>query len=86
MLGDHGAYTLVVPANSSRRFEMEFLLKKSELPPCQKEFNKLILSYFDEKDKIHAFHFEKINSCWVPGPLDMTHKWFKLDRKCKYAR
>ena len=84
--GDHESYTLVIPANSSQRFYLEFLLDEQELPKGKRIFDELILTYFDEKNKIHAFHFMDIDQCWIKGQLDVPRQWITLDRRCKYAR
>lgn len=85
-LGESEAYTVVVPENSARRFQMEFMLHDQDLSADSKEFDELILTYFDEKNKIHAFHFMDIDQCWIKGQLDVPRQWITLDRRCKYAR
>ncbi len=85
-LGENEAYTLVVPADSARRFNMEFMLHEEDLDQESKEFDELILTYFDEKNRIHAYHFLDIEKCWIQGPLNVPMKWITLDRRCKYAR
>ena len=84
--GENGAYTVVVPANSAKRFEMLFMLHETELPDKSKEFDELILTYFDEQNKIHSFHFASIEQCWVRGALPEQKEWITLDRRCRYAR
>ena len=86
LLGDNESYTLVIPANSARRFDLCFMLHEQELPTDKKAFDELILTYFDEKNNIQAFHFAKPNHCWVEGELKVEKKWITLDRKCPYAR
>ena len=85
-LGDHESYSLVIPANSARRFDLEFILHEMDMPKGGKVFDQLILTYFDEKDCIHAFHFTAIDSCWVEGSLKMSKEWVKLNKRCSYAR
>ncbi len=85
-LGDNESNTLVIPANSAKRFDLEFMLHEQDLPQDEKEFDELILTYFDEKNKIHAFHFMKVEKCWVQGPIKVSRQWITLDRRCKYAR
>lgn len=85
-LGDHESYTLVVPANSAKRFNLEFMLHEQDIMPDQKDFDELILSYFDEHNKIHAFHFSKVDSCWVEGQLSLTKEWIPMEKRCRYAR
>ena len=86
LLGDHESYSLVIPANSTRRFDLEFILHEADLPKNSKTFDQLILTYFDEKDSIHAYYFTTIDSCWVEGSLEMSREWTKLNRRCRYAR
>lgn len=86
LLGDNEAYTLVIPANSARRFDLSFILHEEELPPERKYFDELILSYFDEKNNIQAFHFIKPDIYWVEGTLKTEKRWITLDKKCPYAR
>ena len=78
--------TLVIPANSAKRFEMLFALHEAELLSGEKDFDELILTYFDEKNQIHAFHFAKIERCWVNGSLPKPKDWIALNRRCRYAR
>ena len=84
--GDDESYTLVIPENSARRFNLYFMLHEQELPPDRKIFDELILAYFDEKNNIQAFHFVKPSQCWVEGALITERHWISLDEKCSYAR
>lgn len=84
--GDNECYTLVIPANSARRYNLQFMLHEKELPPDKKAFDELILTYFDEKNNIQAFHFVKPNQCWIEGALKIEKQWISLDKKCLYAR
>lgn len=86
LLGDNESYTLVIPANSARRFNLDFRLHEQEMPIEKKTFDELILTYFDEKNNIQAFHFVKLNHCWVKGELISIKSWITLDKKCPYAR
>ena len=86
LFGDQESYTLVIPANSAKRFEMLFALHEAELLSGEKDFDELILTYFDEKNQIHAFHFAKIERCWVNGSLPKPKDWIALNRRCRYAR
>ena len=84
--GDNESYTLVIPANSARRFNLDFMLRESDIPTEDKNFDELILTYFDEKNKIHAFHLVDMDQCWVEGSLQSKKEWITLDRRCSYAR
>lgn len=86
LLGENESYTLVIPANSACRFDLSFILHEQELPPDKKAFDELILTYFDEKNNVQAFHFVKLNHCWVEGALRIEKQWITLNKKCPYAR
>lgn len=85
-LGDNESYTFVIPANSARRFSLDFMLRESDMPTEDKNFDELILTYFDEKNKIHAFHFVDMDQCWIEGSLKSKREWITLERRCSYAR
>lgn len=85
-LGDNESYTLIIPPNSARRFDLNFILHEQEMLPDKREFNEIILSYFDEKNNIKAYHFLNPNYCWVEGALEIGKQWIDLDRKCPYAK
>ena len=89
-LGDQESYTVVVPENSARRFSMEFILKKKDIQADNKQFDELVLTYFDEKNQINAFHFMNVQKCWTEGPTHTedvwSTKWITLNRRCRYAR
>lgn len=84
--GENEAYTLVIPANSAKRFDLLFFLQEKDIEADDKNFDELILSYYDENNKIRAFHFAQIDKCWVMEPLPKEKNWIVLNRKCKYAR
>ena len=86
LFGDHESYTLVIPANSARRFDLKFMLKEQELSSENKEFDELVLSYFDENNRIQAFHFAKVDSCWIEGPLALEKTWKTMNKRCRYAK
>lgn len=84
--GENEAYTVVVSANSAKRVSMLFVLHEEDLQKDGKDFDELILKYFDEKNHIHAFHFVTVEQCWVEGSLPTYRDWITLDRRQKYAR
>lgn len=84
-LGNNEAYTFVIPPNSACRFNVEFILKERDLSPDEKEFDEIILSYFDEKNRIHAFHLINVDFCWVEKKIPMEKQWITLDKECLYG-
>lgn len=89
-LGDQESYTVVVPENSAQRFKMEFILRKQDIRNENKQFDELVFTYFDEKDRINAFHFMNVQNCWIEGPIcpddGWNTKWITLKKRCRYAR
>lgn len=85
LLGDNESYTLVIPANCARRFDLNFMLHEQDLVVDKKVFDNLILIYFDEKNIIHAFYFTNPNNCWIEGALRIEKQWITLDKKFPYA-
>lgn len=84
-LGSNGAYTFVIPANSACRFDVEFMLKEAEISDSRKRFDKIILSYFDEKNRIHAFQLVCYDFCWTVGEIKTKKEWIILNKRCRYA-
>ncbi len=78
-LGDNEAYTFVIPANGARRFDVEFILKETELTSDKKEFDEIMLSYFDEKNCVHTFSLIHIDFCWIVKQIPMQKQWIALE-------
>ena len=86
LLGDAESYTFVIPANSARRFDVEFILEETELSPDKKEFDEIVLSYFDEKNRIHAFHLLDVDFCWIEKQIPREKMWIALDKTRELPR
>lgn len=84
-LGNNEAYTFVIPPNSACRFDVEFILKERDLSSDEKEFDEIIISYFDEKNRIHAFHLINIDFCWAVKKIPMKKEWIALNRRHCYG-
>lgn len=85
LLGNNEAYTFVIPPNNACRFDVEFMLAERDLSADEKEFDEIILSYFDEKNRIHAFHLMNVDFCWVGKKIPMEKQWITLDEECHYG-
>lgn len=83
VFGDNESYTLVIPPNSARRFNMLFMLKESELSQENKLFDEIVLRYFDENNCIHAYHLVKLENVWEEGSLNKVKDWITLNKKAK---
>jgi hypothetical protein len=84
--GDNESYTLVVPSNSARRFQMLFALHENDLSSENKMFDEIVLRYYDERNCIHAFYLIKPEKVWVRGALSNVKDWITLDKKFKAAK
>ena len=76
--GEDESYTLIIPANSAKRYSLLFMLDEKEIEEENKDFDELILTYFDEKDIIHSFHFAYVDTCWIIDALPREKKWITL--------
>lgn len=83
ILGDKGAYTTVVPANSSKRLILEFDLLQGSIAPGTNQFNKLWLSYYDENDRQLRYYLIDVDASWIKGTLVSPKQWITLDKPCR---
>lgn len=79
ILGDEGAYTTVVPANSSKRLTLQFFLSQRDVLMGVNQFNKLYLSYHDENDNLLSFYLTDIDATWIEGTLVHPKQWISLN-------
>ena len=85
-LGNNGAYTYVIEPNCACQFDMEFYLIESLLN--KENFDEIILSYYDEKNRYHAFHLIDVDFCggeWIEGEMTVPGDWITLKKECKYG-
>lgn len=80
ILGDEGAYTTVVPANSSKRLTLQFFLYQSDVSIGTNQFNKLYLSYYDENNNLLSFYLTDIEANWIEGTLVHPKQWISLNK------
>ena len=60
--GNNGMYTVVLPEISTTILDFEYYLYKKDINPNNVSFDKLILTYYDEKNKIHSCCLLSFNS------------------------
>lgn len=85
-LGDDEAYTFSIPEKGTIRANLEFTLHKNTIENEQKNFNKIVLTYSDEKDRLHAFEFLNVRDCWKSGDIEKNKEekmWIKIKKKFK---
>lgn len=86
LLGNNETYSFVIPEKSLVRANLEFVLYKNEIESGQKNFNKIVLTYSDEKDRLHAFELLNVRNCWKIGDIEKNKEekmWMKLKNKFK---
>lgn len=82
--GNNGVYTVVLPEMSTIFLNFEYHLYKKDMNPNKTTFDKLVLTYYDEKNKLHSCCLLSFNSedCWKPGSIDVGDKnnenWVKI--------
>ena len=83
LYGDNQAYTFVVEANSTKRFQCEFAIKQYDLPEESRLIDSLSIRYYDEKNKKHVNQFYKItdNPVWSIRRFDYKKQWFEASKK-----
>lgn len=81
---NNGAYTFVIPPNSACRFNLEFSLKQSEVESEDRDFDELILAYYDNKNRFKRFKFIEIQDAWAIGERPRVKQWKTMDCEVKY--
>lgn len=74
--GNNGVYTVVLPEMSTIFLNFEYHLYKKDMNPNKTTFDKLVLTYYDEKNKLHSCCLLSFNreDCWKPGSIDVSDK------------
>ena len=74
--GDNGSYSFLVDANEIGRYDLSFILRKSEIDG--KEFDEVKLMYFDSDDNQHAKTLFKINDAWKATKNSIDEDWNRV--------
>lgn len=74
--GNDESYSFVLEPRSIRRYECHFGLKESVIQGAQ--FDQVKLRYYDEHDKEHLLHLEKVAGDWMIRQFPRSGKWQKL--------
>lgn len=74
--GNNGVYTVVLPEMSTIFLNFEYHLYKKDMNPNKTTFDKLVLTYYDEKNKLHSCCLLSFSSedCWKIGSIDVGDK------------
>ena len=76
MYGDNGSYSFLIDANEIGRYDLSFILRKSEIGG--KEFDEVKLMYFDLDDNQHAKTLFKINDAWKETKNSIDEDWRRV--------
>lgn len=76
MYGNNGAYSFLIDANEIGRYDLSFILRKSEIGG--KEFDEVKLMYFDSDDNQHAKTLFKINDAWKETKNSIDEDWRRV--------
>ncbi len=74
--GNNGAYSVVLPEMSTIFLNFEYHLYKKDMNPNNTIFDKLVLTYYDEKNKLHSCCLLSFSNedCWKIGSIDVGDK------------
>lgn len=76
MYGNNGSYSFLVDANEISRYDLCFILRKSEMDG--KEFDEVKLMYLDSEDNRHAKTLFKINDAWKATKNSIDEDWHRV--------
>lgn len=76
MYGDNGSYSFLIDANEIGRYDLSFILRKSEIGG--KGFDEVKLMYFDLDDNQHAKTLFKINDAWKETKNSIDEDWRRV--------
>lgn len=81
--GNNGMYTVVLPEMSTMFLDFEYYLYKKDMNPNKTIFDKLVLTYYDEKNKLHSCCLLSFNSedCWKIGAINVCDKNWNSDNE-----
>ena len=73
--GPNETYSFVLPPTSIQKQKCEYIYHIGYDKREDKKFNKIVLSYFDEKDKVHSFEIREIEGNWEPAKFKSDYEW-----------
>ena len=76
--GDKGEYSFVITPNCINRWEC---LYTAHIYPFDKEskyFNRVVVRYFDEKNKAHFCELKKLNGNWEAQDFEKDEEWVMI--------
>lgn len=76
--GEKGSYSFVISPRSISRFECEYVLKVDKNEIEHKQFNNIILQYFDEKNKAKKYVMKHLSGSWNAEKMKSDEDWLLL--------
>jgi len=78
MVANEGAYSFVIEPRSVKRYDLHFIIKKSEV---SNDFDELKVSFYDLKDKQRLVLLKKVDNCWQMNSRPIDKDWRLLKSK-----
>lgn len=79
---EKGSYSFVIEPRSINRFECEYIFKSSIKEIDVHAFNKIVLHYYDERNRCKKFFIRDVNECWRIKDYQADEEWI-LAKKLK---
>ncbi|BBD23999.1 MULTISPECIES: hypothetical protein [Enterococcus] len=73
---NNGAYSFILEPLSISKFDLQFLLKKSEI---KEDFDEVRISYYDFKDKYHEKTILSIDNPWENKTYSIDKDWVLIN-------
>lgn len=80
---EKGSYSFVLPPRSIQRQECEYLYIIQTNEKEEKSFNKVVVRYFDERNRSHIFNFLSIENGWEQKYFEPDTDWNVLAEKIR---
>lgn len=83
--GNDETYSFVAQPHNISRYNIVYSLPKGKICGDQKDFNRLIISYYDTNNRLHCYKLLEVSedSCWLHGAYPVPDTWIMLDSKNK---
>lgn len=74
--GDNGRYSFLIQPESIMKYELLFTLKKRE---CNSDFDKIMVVYYNYKNKRVSKTLKEIENSWTTIQFDIDEDWIALN-------
>lgn len=76
---EKGSYSFVLDPRSIQRQECHYTYKIAPSEKADKSFNRLVVRYYDEKNKAHLFQAKDISNSWDIKLFNPDEEWILLN-------